>query len=153
MYPFMTLPVHSDTVIPINPYYSPVLPPVVLHIPADLPFHQPTGSLSFFHLTLHAHLSVNSSAVQHTDIPTRKWMYLLILMIYFWLIKMTFLPTRLIVWMSIDTSSQKLYLFIFIHPYRKEIASRWTGNLGFYAQSTRTVISGWMTTKTQLPDS
>ena len=118
MYPFMTLPVHFDTFIPINHYYSPVLPPVVLHIPADLPFHQPTGSLSFFHLTLHAHLSVNSSAGLHTDIPTRKWMYLLILMIYFWLTKKTFLPTQLIVWMSINTPGQKLYPFIFIHPYR-----------------------------------
>ena len=43
-------------------------------------FHQSTVQFVFFLLALHAHLSVNSSAGLRTDRPTRKRMYLLILM-------------------------------------------------------------------------
>ena len=47
-----------------------------------------------FHLALHAHLSVNSSTDQRTDRPTRKWMYLLILMLLAITTK-TYLPIQL----------------------------------------------------------
>ena len=42
--------------------------------------NQPVQFVCVFHMALHAHLSVNSSAGLPTDRPTRKWMYLLILM-------------------------------------------------------------------------
>ena len=41
--------------------------------------NQPVQFVCVFHLALHAHLSVNSSAGLRTDRPTRKWLYLLIL--------------------------------------------------------------------------
>ena len=47
-----------------------------------------------FHLALHAHLSVNSSAGLRTDRPTRKWTYLLILMLLAVTMK-TYLPIQL----------------------------------------------------------
>jgi len=56
--------------------------------------NQPVQFLCVFHLALHAHLSVNSSAGLRTVRPTRKWMYLLILMLLAITTK-TYLPIQL----------------------------------------------------------
>ena len=86
----------------------------LFYIFTDLPFHQPTGSICFFHLVLRAHLFVNSSAGLCTDIPTWKWKYLLILML---LANHEDLPADSNVWMSRDALVQKCPpgSFSFIH--------------------------------------
>ena len=55
---------------------------------------QPVQFLCVFHLALHAHLSVKSFAGLRTVRPTRKWMYLLILMLL-GLTTKTYLPIQL----------------------------------------------------------
>ena len=74
--------------------------------------NQPVPFVCVFHLALQAHLSVISSAGLHTDRPTRKWMYLLILML------LAITPADSTVYMSIDAPVQKLSPFIFMHPFR-----------------------------------
>ena len=56
--------------------------------------NQPVPFVCVFQLALHAHLSVNSSAGLRTDRTTRKWMYLLILMLLAITMK-THLPIQL----------------------------------------------------------
>ena len=80
MYPFITLPLHLDTFIPTNRYYLPVLSSVVLHI-RRLPFHQLTGSISFFNwLYMRTYLSTHLLVWVPID-PPKYWMYLVILML------------------------------------------------------------------------
>ena len=56
--------------------------------------NEPIQFVCVFHLALHAHLSVNSSAGLRTNRPTQKWMYLLILMLLAITMK-TYLPIQL----------------------------------------------------------
>ena len=71
----LSLPLfHSD-----KPFVLTFLSPVVLNI-RRFTFSSINRSICVFHLALHAHLSVNSSAGLRTDRPTGKWIYLIILM-------------------------------------------------------------------------
>ena len=75
LYNHKDLPVTTTTFdyfILTNHLYLPVLSPVVLNIRRFTFSSINRFNLCVFHLALHAHLSVNSSAGLRTDRPTRK---------------------------------------------------------------------------------
>ena len=91
--------------------------PIILHIhspppPPPLQFTKLHDHLNFSVQAINARLPDKSSAGYHR--PTRKWIYMFILMVQWRVITKTYVSNQLVVYLSMDVPFPQNYLFIFI---------------------------------------
>ena len=88
---------------------------IILHIhPRPPQFTKLHVHLNFSIQAQNARLPDNSSAGLRTHRPTRKWIYMFILMVEWRVITKTYVSNQLVVYLSMDVPFPQNYLFIFI---------------------------------------